>query len=127
MTSDGRTQPGREPGVATALHLLEEAFEGRGLADSNESQSLLWNLATVTEAAWRATVPGATRTIESMVLHVAASKRMYADYAFGDATRQWGSPDVEGPWEPGAAPEGGARVAAGGARRADEPCGIPHR
>jgi len=49
-------------------------------------------------------VPGATRTIESMVLHVAASKRMYADYAFGDAKRQWGAPDVEGPWEPGAAP-----------------------
>jgi hypothetical protein len=93
-----------QPAVDALLELLDEAFEGRGIEESNESQALMTNLATVTEAEWRATVPGATRTIESMVLHVAACKIMYADYAFGPGTKQWGTPDVEGPWEPGAAP-----------------------
>ena len=93
-----------DPGVESILHLIDEAFEGRGLEESNESQALLTNLATVTEAEWRALPPGATRTIESMVLHVAGCKIMYADYAFGPGTRQWGTPEVESAWEPGAAP-----------------------
>jgi uncharacterized damage-inducible protein DinB len=93
------------PGPATEalLYLLDEAFDGRGIEESNESQALLTNLATVTEDEWRATVPGVARTIESMVLHVAACKIMYADYAFGPGTKQWGTAEVEG-WEPGAAP-----------------------
>ena len=93
-----------DPGVESILHLIDEAFEGRGLEESNESQALLTNLATVTEAEWRALPPGATRTIESMVLHVAGCKIMYADYAFGPGTRQWGTPEVESAWEPDAAP-----------------------
>ncbi len=86
------------------LHLLDEAFEGRGIEQSNESQALLTNLATVTETEWTALRPGATRTIESMVRHVGACKVMYADYAFGSGTKQWGTPDVEGPWPEGKAP-----------------------
>jgi uncharacterized damage-inducible protein DinB len=31
-----------------------------------------------------------------MVLHVGACKIMYADYAFGPGTKQWGTPEVEG-------------------------------
>jgi uncharacterized damage-inducible protein DinB len=31
-----------------------------------------------------------------MVLHVAGCKIMYADYAFGPGTRQWGTPEVDG-------------------------------
>lgn len=89
--------------VDALLHLLDEAFEGRGLEKSNESQALLTNLATVDDTTWRARPPGATRTIESMVLHVAACKIMYADYAFGAGTKQWGTPEVEG-WEAGKAP-----------------------
>jgi uncharacterized damage-inducible protein DinB len=91
------------PAVAEFLYLLDEAFEGRGIEESNESQALLTNLATVSEAEWRATVGGATRTIESMSLHVGACKIMYDDHAFGRGTKQWGTLDVEG-WEPGAAP-----------------------
>jgi uncharacterized damage-inducible protein DinB len=90
--------------VDALLYLLDEAFEGRGIEESNESQALLTNLAAVTEAEWRATVPGAMRTIESMVLHVAGCKIMYDDCAFGPRTKQWGSPEVEGPWKTGSAP-----------------------
>ena len=91
--------------IAAYLNLLEEAFEGRGLEQSNESQSLVWNLATVTHAEWTAVAPGATRTIESMVRHVGACKVMYADYAFSSGSKQWGTPEVEGPWQVGAAPQ----------------------
>ena len=90
--------------LSAYLHLLDEAFEGRGIEESNESQSLLWNLATVGEAEWRALPAGATRTIESIVRHVGACKIMYADYAFGAGTKGWGTPEVEGPWEPDTAP-----------------------
>jgi uncharacterized damage-inducible protein DinB len=86
------------------LYLLDEAFDGRGIEESNESQALLTNLATVTGAEWIALPRAATRTIEAMVRHVAACKVMYADYAFGTGTKSWGTADVEGPWEPGAAP-----------------------
>jgi uncharacterized damage-inducible protein DinB len=90
--------------VRSQLYLLDEAFEGRGIEESNESQALLTNLATVTDAEWHALPPGATRTIEAMVRHVAACKVMYADYAFGAGTKQWGTPEVDGPWEPDTAP-----------------------
>jgi uncharacterized damage-inducible protein DinB len=92
-----------DPSVGALLYLLDEAFEGPGLEESNESQALLANLATVDEAIWRANVPGAVRTIESMVLHVGACKIMYDDYAFGPGTKQWGTPEVEG-WVDGVAP-----------------------
>lgn len=91
------------PGVDALLVLLDEAFEGHGIEESNESQALLTNLATVDEATWRAKPPGATRNIESMVVHVGACKIMYADYAFGPGTLQWGTREVE-PWDDGEAP-----------------------
>jgi uncharacterized damage-inducible protein DinB len=90
--------------IVALLHLLDEAFEGTGIEESNESQALLTNLATVTEREWTTLPQGATRTIESMVRHVGACKVMYADYAFGPGTKQWGTPDVEGRWDVGQAP-----------------------
>ena len=90
--------------VDAILDLVDEAFDGRGIEESNESQALLTNLATVTDAEWRALPLGATRTIESMVRHVAACKVMYADYAFDAGTKQWGTADVEGPWDLDQAP-----------------------
>ncbi|MGH2445600.1 MAG: DinB family protein [Candidatus Limnocylindria bacterium] len=92
------------PTVDASLFLLEEAFEGRGIEEADESQALMTNLATVSEAEWRTLPSGASRTIESMVLHVAGCKIMYADYAFGAGTKQWGTPEVEGLWQTGAAP-----------------------
>src|SRR5918997_4962519 len=91
------------PAIAELRHLLDEAFEGRGIEESNESQALLTNLATVTEDTWRATPPGATRSVEAMVLHVGACKVMYEDYAFGAGTLTWESHEVQ-PWAEGSAP-----------------------
>ena len=41
-------------GIVTILDLLDEAFRGRGIEASNESQALLTNLATIDDTARRA-------------------------------------------------------------------------
>jgi hypothetical protein len=85
-------------------YLLDEAFHGAGIEQSNESQALLPNLATVSAAAWRALPSGASRTIESIALHVGACKLIYDDYAFGPGALRFGTPEVE-PWGDGPAPQ----------------------
>ena len=83
------------PGIDAYLDLLDEAFRGRGIEASNESQALLTNVATVPADAWRALPSGAARSIESIALHVAACKVMYDDYAFGSASLHFATPEVE--------------------------------
>jgi uncharacterized damage-inducible protein DinB len=82
-------------GIVTILDLLDEAFRGRGIEESNESQALLTNLATVGDEAWRALPEGAARSVESIALHVGACKVMYDDYAFGGASLRFATPEVE--------------------------------
>jgi len=89
--------------IREVLFLLDEAFAGIGIAESNESQALVTNLVTVGEREWRALPAGAARSIESIVLHVGTCKVMYDDYAFGSGKLRWGTPDVQ-PWQEGAAP-----------------------
>jgi hypothetical protein len=88
-------------------YLLDEAFRGGGIEETNESQSLIANLVTVDDAAWRAAPPTGTRTVESIVLHVGSCKIMYDDYAFGDGTLTWDDPNVL-PWHAGEAPRADA-------------------
>ena len=87
----------------TLGYLLEEAFRGRGLEESNESQALLTNLATVDDTTWRALPSGAARAIESIVVHVGSCKLMYDEYAFGPGRLRWDDPSVR-PWADGSAP-----------------------
>ncbi|HEV8402658.1 MAG TPA: DinB family protein [Candidatus Limnocylindrales bacterium] len=94
---------GARGGIVTILDLLDEAFRGAGIEESNESQALLANLATVGEEAWRALPPGAARSIESIALHVGACKIMYDDYAFAGGSLRFATPEVE-PWGTGPAP-----------------------
>lgn len=89
--------------VGLLVYLMDEAFEGVGIEESNESQSLMANLAGVDDARWRARLPGSVRTIESIALHVGSCKVMYADHAFGSRAQTWESPEVQ-PWQEGEAP-----------------------
>jgi uncharacterized damage-inducible protein DinB len=82
-------------GIEELLRLMDEAFRGVGLEQSNESQALLNNLASVTDDQWRALVPGASRTIADIASHVGSCKVMYDDYAFGPGALQWGTPEAE--------------------------------
>jgi DinB family protein len=90
-------------GIEALLYLLDEAFRGGGIEETDESQALLTNLASVRGEWWRALPAGATRTIESIALHVGSCKVMYDDYAFGAGTLDWGTTEVE-PWREGEAP-----------------------
>jgi uncharacterized damage-inducible protein DinB len=90
-------------GIDALLDLMDEAFRGRGIEESNESQALMTNLASVPEDAWRALPAGAARSIEAIAVHVGACKLMYDDYAFGPGTLRFATPAVE-PWPQGAAP-----------------------
>jgi uncharacterized damage-inducible protein DinB len=90
--------------VEALLFLMDEAFEGRGIEESNESQALLTNLATVTPEQWAAKLPGVERTIAWMVIHVASCKIMYDDYAFGSRSLFWDQPAVQ-PWPQDQAPQ----------------------
>ena len=56
-------------GIEALLHLMEMSFGEPGV-QAEESQALLQNLASVPEGAWRALPLGASRSIESIALHV---------------------------------------------------------
>ena len=92
-------------GIEALLYLMDEAFRGPGIEESNESQALLPNLATVDAVAWRALPPGGARSIEAIALHVGSCKVMYDDNAFGSRSLFWDMPEVQ-PWPDGAAPMG---------------------
>jgi uncharacterized damage-inducible protein DinB len=89
--------------VTELVYLLDEAFAGTGIEESNEAQSLLANLATVSAEQWRAVPSGGVRTVESIALHVGTCKIMYDEHAFGSGERRWDDPDLT-PWPEGHAP-----------------------
>jgi uncharacterized damage-inducible protein DinB len=91
-------------GIDTLVYLLDEAFRGAGIEESNESQALLTNLATVPADHWRALPAGAARSIHDIAGHIGACKIMYDDYAFGGGTLQFGTQEVE-PWASGGSPD----------------------
>ena len=111
---------GERGGIEALLDLFEEAFRGPGIEASDESQALLTNLASVPDEAWRALPVGASRSIESIALHVGSCKVMYDDYAFGSRALEWGTPAVE-PWSRAFAPRRGRRLADRGAPAARGP------
>lgn len=88
------------------VYLLQEAFSGKGIEETNESQSLLRNLMSVEEPEWRTAPRGGVRTIESVTLHVGSCKVMYDEYAFGPGRLGWQDPEVQ-PWTRGEAPMAG--------------------
>jgi hypothetical protein len=91
--------------VDEIVYILQEAFSGAGIEESNEGQSFLQNLKSVEESIWRIVPEGGVRTIESIALHVGSCKVMYDEYAFGSSRLFWGDADVQ-PWAAGEAPFG---------------------
>jgi hypothetical protein len=90
------------PGIDTMLFLLDEAFRGVGIEESNESQALLPNIRSVPDGDWHRLPEGAVRSIESIAVHVGAAKLMYGNHAFGDASLRFDMREVE-PWAQGEA------------------------
>jgi uncharacterized damage-inducible protein DinB len=80
------------PAVDQLLHLMDEAFEGKG----KDWHSLLRNLGSVPAEAWRWAPPGGVRSVRDLAQHVGACKYMCANHTFGDATFNWEDPLVVG-------------------------------
>ena len=91
---------GNRGGIEALLYVLDEAFRGVGLEQTNESQALLPNLRSVPDEAWHTLPEGLSRSLESIASHVGACKVMYDDYAFGGGTLRFGTREVE-PWRAG--------------------------
>lgn len=72
----------------TLAWLIEDAFEG------DPSHSLLANLHDLRDEDWTALPPGSGRSIADIIEHVAWSKWMYEDYAFGSATMRGDQPPL---------------------------------
>lgn len=74
--------------IDTLAWLIEDAFEG------DPSHSLLANLHDLRDEDWTALPPDSGRSIADIVEHVAWSKWMYEDYAFGSATMRGDQPPI---------------------------------
>jgi uncharacterized damage-inducible protein DinB len=89
--------------VDEILYLINESFSGTGIEETNESQSIMVNLASVDDSMWRTAPASGSRTIESITLHVGSCKVIYDDYAFGPGLLTWEDTEVQ-PWAAGEAP-----------------------
>jgi DinB family protein len=89
---DSVDQSGKSASSRTALDtlawLIEEAFEG------DPSHSLLANLHDLRDEDWAVLLPGSGRSIADIIEHIAWSKWMYEDYAFGPATMRGDQPPL---------------------------------
>lgn len=72
----------------TLAWLIHDAFEG------DPSHSLLANLRDLREEDWTALPTGGGRSIADILEHVAWSKWMYKDYAFGSASLRGDQPPL---------------------------------
>jgi len=74
--------------IDTLVWLIEDAFEG------DPAHSLIAHLHDLHDEDWSALPPGSGRSIADIVEHVAWSKWMYEDYAFGSATMRGDQPPL---------------------------------
>jgi hypothetical protein len=85
---EGASPAGLHTAIDTLAWLIEDAFEG------DPSHSLLANLHDLRDQDWVALPPGCGRTISDILEHVAWSKWMYEDYAFGSASLRGNQPPL---------------------------------
>src|ERR671934_2792970 len=91
MTGPSHSSGGARPAssraaVDTLAWLIEDAFEG------DPDHSLLANIRDLADEDWIALPPGGGRSVADILEHVAWSKWMYEDYAFGSASLRGDQP-----------------------------------
>jgi len=74
--------------IDTLAWLIQDAFEG------DPSHSLFANLRDLPDEDWTTLPPGGGRSIADILEHVAWSKWMYEDYAFGSASLRGDQPPL---------------------------------
>jgi uncharacterized damage-inducible protein DinB len=89
IQSSGVASPAKShTALDTLTWLIEDAFEG------DPSQSLLANLRDLRDGDWTTLLPGGGRSVADILEHVAWSKWMYEDYAFGSASLRGDQPPL---------------------------------
>jgi DinB superfamily len=95
--------------VDEILYMLDEAFDPLSPPNPDDCQSLMPNLARVTEDMWRAAPAGGERSIFGIVIHIGACKYLGANHMFGDRSLTWDS-KLANPW-PDSEPHKGEVIA----------------
>jgi len=81
----------RTTGTAAALaRFADSAFDGQ------HWHAVMRNLGSLRDDDWDWKPPGGERTIRQIVRHIGKCKLMFANQLFGDATRSWDDPEVNG-------------------------------
>ena len=88
ILNQSRRSASSRTAIDTLAWLIEDAFEG------DPSHSLLANLHDLRDEDWTAPPSGSGRSIADIIEHVAWSKWMYEDYAFGSGTMQGDQPPL---------------------------------
>jgi uncharacterized damage-inducible protein DinB len=93
MTSLSQSSGGAGPtssrtAIDTLAWLSDDAFDG------DPSHSLLANIRDLADEDWTALPPGGGRSVADILEHVAWSKWMYEDYAFGSASMRGDQPPL---------------------------------
>lgn len=82
-------------------HTLEESPDQFG---TQHWHSLLWNLHNVRQEDWDTQPAPGSRTIREIVTHIGIVYLAYESHIFGDGTRSWDDPTIDGV-TPGSDPE----------------------
>jgi uncharacterized damage-inducible protein DinB len=88
MNDHSSAGSGSRTAIDTLVWLIDDAFRG------DPQHALLANLHDLPDHLWSAVPPGGGRSIADMLEHVAWSKWMYTDYAFGSATLRGDEPPL---------------------------------
>lgn len=74
-------------------HVLEESADEFG---TQHWQSVLWNLHNVRPEDWDGQPTPNSRTIREIVMHIGIVFLAYENHIFGDGTRGWDDPSIDG-------------------------------
>ena len=88
QSSGGARPASSRTAIDTLAWLSDDAFDG------DPSHSLLANIRDLADEDWAALPPGGGRSVADILEHVAWSKWMYEDYAFGSASMRGDQPPL---------------------------------
>lgn len=83
--------------VDEILYMMDEGFDPIPPPNPDDCQSLMPNLAHVSDEMWRAVPAGASRSIFGIVIHIGSCKHLVANHMFGDRSLRWDS-KLANPW-----------------------------
>ena len=104
-TVNNQTHETANPLVSQLVGLLDHALEETANDYGTQHwHSLLWNLHNLRTENWDAPPLSGKRTIRDIVNHFGIVFLAYENHVFGDGSREWDDPSIDGE-RPGSSPE----------------------